>query len=259
MAKKQKKKEEEIKAGWMASYADLVTVLFALFVMLYALSEVDEELWQQFALAAAFNPTISPFDFGAQGINDLTGNGISLLPHFELASFDRPPAGGGNGDGNDDMREAVAQLQTYFGEIAGLDGAVEVEFEDGMIRMALTGDMYFHSGRADIRPEIVPVIEAIGVAIGGLGSDMLVAVEGHTDNVPMRSAQFPRDNWELSSARALSVMRHLLGMGVIEPQNISSVGHSEYRPIADNSTSEGRAQNRRVEIFITRDVQVSAE
>ncbi|MCL2752633.1 MAG: flagellar motor protein MotB [Defluviitaleaceae bacterium] len=259
MAKKKKDKPKDAESSWMASYTDLVTVLFALFVMLYALSEVDEDLWSQFVMAAAFNPTVSPFDFGAQGINDLMGNGVSILPHFELQNFDRPQNMGGN-DGDSDMAQIAEMLQTYFGEeLASIaDGAIQIEYTDGQIHLMFMGDMYFDSGRATLRPDILPVIAAVGTAIGGLremGHDIRVDVEGHTDNQPISTAQFP-SNWHLSSARALTVMLYLLDMGVIEATNISHTGRGEFQPIGDNTTDEGRQQNRRVEIFITQETRV---
>jgi len=249
---KRKKKAGEVGSSWMASYTDLVTVLFALFVMLYALSEVDEDLWAQFVVAAAFNPTVQPFDFGAQGVNDLMGSGVSILPHFDLQDFDRPQDTGGQGQ-ESDMAYVVEMLRTYFGEEAAIaEGTIEIIYVDGQIQLLLMGDMYFDSGRATLRPEVMDIIRQVGIAIEGLrdmGHDIVVSVEGHTDNQPISTAQFP-NNWWLSSARALTVKEFLIGMGAIEPTNISSTGRGEYHPIGDNTTLEGRQQNRRVEIFI---------
>ena len=262
MAKKTKKKEEELKAGWMTSYADLVTVLFALFVMLYALSEVDEELWAQFAIAAARNPTVSPFDFGAQGVNELTGNGISLLPHFELQDFNRPQNIGGITADGTDMSYAAADMLTYFADQqAGPDGqgdgldlqdAIEVFYHAGVIHIMFIGDMYFDSGRATLRPEILPIIDHVGNSIAyllSLGHDIVVEVVGHTDNQPIATAQFP-SNWWLSVGRATTVVERLISIGAIDARNITPSGRGEFEPIDDNTTIEGRQRNRRVEIFI---------
>ena len=249
MARK-KKKAEAVQSTWLASYADMVTVLFALFVMLYAMSDIDEERWQEFAMAAAIGapPTPTIFDFAGDGINDLLGNGIIDLPHFDMATFEFTPRDPGQ---QATQMEVMADiLQTYFGE-AGLADMIVVEFdqEAGMILIATHGDVYFDSGQAVIRPETFPILDVIGSAIGGL-TNVSVSVEGHTDNMPIGTARFP-DNWELASARANSILRYFVyTLGVIAPDRIQAVGHGEYRPIDTNLTPEGRQNNRRVEVRI---------
>ena len=256
-----KKKKEQAKGGgqpWLTSYADLVTVLFALFVMLYAMSDVDEARWAEFARAAARGtPTAAAiFDFAGEGINDLVGSGILDLPFFDLAIFEFSPTGG---DGPDvqqaDQMEVVADiLQTYFGE-AGLADTIVVDFDDvgRVILIATHGDVYFDSGQATIRPATFQILDIIGSAIATMAQASPaahVSIEGHTDNVPIRTAQF-QDNWALSTARASNILRYFVyDLGVIEPERIQAVGHGEYRPIATNLTQEGQQANRRVVIRI---------
>jgi len=254
MAKKQKKQEAAADGPgpWMTSYADMVTVLFALFVMLYAMSDVDEDRFAEFAQAAAISqPTsASIFDFAGDAVNDLVGNGIFDLPFFDMAIFEFMPTGDGQHDDTSQMELVADILQTYFGE-QGLADTIVVEYDHelGMILIAAHGDMYFDTGRDIIRPETIPVLDAIGSAISGLGA-VSVSVEGHTDNVPIQSQIFP-DNWALSSARANNILRYFVyNLGVIEPNRIQAVGHGEYRPVASNATPEGRQANRRVDIFI---------
>jgi chemotaxis protein MotB len=236
----------------MTSYADMVTVLFALFVMLYAMSDIDEDRFQEFAQAAAIGTPTAPgiFDFAGEGINDLVGNGILQLPEFDMSIFEFIPTTEGHAQDANQMEVMADILQTYFGD-AGLSETVIVEFDpdQGMILIATHGDVYFDSGRDTIRQETFPILEVIGSAIGGL-SGVNVSVEGHTDDVPIGTAQFP-DNWALSTARATNILRHFVyQLQVIEPDRIQAVGHGEYRPLQSNATAEGRQANRRVEIFI---------
>jgi len=249
MAKKKKAPPGKPAATWLASYADLFTAMFAFFVLLFAMSSVDEAFWEEFAQAASWRGEgqVAILDFAGLGINNHLGNGIMDLPFFDLAIFDFTP---GQGQQGQHQMEIIADiLQTYFGE-AGLAEAVIVEFgEDGTLLIATHGDVYFDTGQATIRPETFPILDVIGSAIGTLGN-VVVSVEGHTDNVPINTAQFP-DNWTLSAARATNILRYFVyTLGVIEPGNIQAVGHGEYRPIADNLTAEGRQSNRRVEIRI---------
>ena len=253
MAKKQKKQESapDGPGPWMTSYADMVTVLFALFVMLYAMSDIDEDRFAELAQAAAINaPSPSIFDFASDGINDLVGNGIMDLPFFDMSIFHYTPSDVGGPHEANQMEVVADVLQTYFGE-ANLADFVQVEFdgERGMILIQAHGDMYFATGRADIREETFPILDTIGSAISTL-DNIIVSVEGHTDDVPIGTAQFP-DNWVLSSARATNILRYFVyTLEIIEPDRIQAVGHGEYRPIASNSTAEGRQANRRVEILI---------
>ena len=254
---KRKKEQEKGGGSWLTSYADLVTVLFALFVMLYAMSDIDEERWAEFARAAARGtPTAAAiFDFAGEGINDLVGSGILDLPFFDMAIFEFTPPGEGQFDAQIDQMEVVADiLQTYFGE-AGLAGTIGIYHDQraGIIVITTYGDVYFDSGQATIRPETFPILDIIGSAIATLADALPaahVSIEGHTDSVPIHTAQF-QDNWALSTARATNILRYFVyTIGVIEPYRIQAVGHGEYRPVATNLTPEGRQANRRVVIRI---------
>ena len=250
MAKKQKKKDEGVKSEWMTSYADMVTVLFALFVMLYALSEVDEALWQEFALAAAIGSgSIEPFDFAGDGVNELLGNGVMDLPLFDLAIFEFVPGQHGQGEAAQHEMEIFQEiLQTYFGE-AGLGDSIQIEFDgEGQLLITTHGDMYFDSGQAWIRPETFEILDVIASAINNL-TGVRVSVEGHTDNVPIGTARFP-DNLELSVARAASISRYFIDVMGVDPAIIRATGFGEHHPVADNATDYGRQRNRRVEIRI---------
>jgi len=254
VAKRKKKEEGGGQALWLLSYSDLMTVLFALFVMLYALSEVDEELWERLVIAASFSNNLpAPFDFAGQGINDLMGNGIVTLPDFNTISFERPVATGGDGHHQNQMEMVADVLRTYFAYYLMVGDHVDVDIgEDGRIVISAHGDMYFDSGRATIRPEVMPILEAIASAIGELRGQVHVSIEGHTDNVPMRGSIVFPDNRMLGAGRAHAVANLMIyQFQVVDPDMVTVVSHGEHRPVADNATAEGRQANRRVEIILT--------
>ncbi|MCL2236379.1 MAG: flagellar motor protein MotB [Defluviitaleaceae bacterium] len=253
MAKRKKKEEGGGGSLWLLSYSDLMTVLFALFVMLYALSEVDEELWERLVIAASFGNNLpAPMDFAGQGINNLMGNGIVALPDFNTVSFERPIAGGEGGQEQNRMEVVADVLRTYFAYELMVGELVDVAIgEDGRITISMHGDMYFAPGQAIVRPEIMPIIEAVASGIGELRDTVIVSVEGHTDSDPINTLLFP-DNRALGSARARAVANLLIyEFQVVDPAMVTVVSHGEHHPVADNNTAEGRAANRRVEIILT--------
>jgi chemotaxis protein MotB len=133
-------------------------------------------------------------------------------------------------------------------EDAGLQEFVEIDFDAEYVQLSLSGAILFDSGKADILEDAYPIVDKICAILEGY-SDNLIEVEGHTDNVPMTSNTF-EDNDVLSMYRALTVANYIRSNTSIEASHIKSSGRGEYSPIADNSTAEGRARNRRVEIKI---------
>jgi len=255
MAKKRKAEEKDNGGSWLASYADMVTIMFALFVLLYALSEVNEELLVSFALAFSGAGSPAVLDFGGDGINDLLGHGIIDMPAMDMSLFQiTPDAGGpGYGQGGPSVYEIVGEaLRTYFGETAFGDATladvinVEIDEDTGVL-ISFFGGMLFDSGRSDLRPDTLPVLATVALEIAAF-PELNIAIEGHTDNVPINTAQYS-NNWWLSNARATSVLQYFYyGNFNIHPARLSAQGFGEYRPIASNLTEEGRQLNRRVEI-----------
>jgi len=255
--------------GWMASYADMFTVLMAFFVLLFAMSIVDEELFQQFLVS--FNPDRSDAFIG-QGGDLMTHIGMGILP----ATTPPPPEGeggdemaGGEG-GLDSPGDVIGDMTNTFmtymaihgggsgdnGEVGdgnGLPDGVELTEGAGYLRITWHSDedgMLFNSGQARLLPGAMETLNAIGPALRGfvdLGYSIIV--EGHTDNIPIDTPAFP-SNWTLSGARASTVVEYLTGNWGIPPYAIFGTGRGEYFPIGDNDTPEGRALNRRVEIIV---------
>jgi len=267
-----KKKEPEgakmVLPGWMASYADMFTVMMVFFILLFAMSQIDEELFQRFI--DSFNPNRQDIDVGPiMGRGEiLLDGGESLMPMIE------PPLDEGEeGDPNehtgveaigDTVGDMMNTFMTYMaanapdtGETG--EGGVTIEQKENYIQISIDneagGEVFFASGQARLTPSAVSTLNTLGPLLlqfsrGGMG----IVVEGHTDNQPISTAVFP-SNWTLSGARALSVVEHLVNVHGIDVRMIAGLGRGEYFPIGDNNTVEGRAQNRRVEIKVfTQDV-----
>ena len=216
---------------WMATFSDMVTLLLAFFVMLVAMSEVEVK---------KFEEALSYF----HGHTGMLQNEMALVNGPAT-----PAAGAAAGEG-----EAVEQAERYEDllerlEAAGLAGAVEVELTAEGIHLTMLDSVSFASGTATLLPSAERVLAALA---GVLGPDVQsVVVEGHTDSVPIRTAAFP-SNWELSTARAASVVRFLLARDVaLAPDRYQAAGYAEHRPRGSNATAAGRARNRRVSVLIS--------
>jgi chemotaxis protein MotB len=129
----------------------------------------------------------------------------------------------------------------------GVGEAVSVQRTDEGILIRIEGNVAFASSKADLRPEALAILDEVAKTVAATPNE--IKVGGHTDNVPIRTEQFP-SNWELSTARAVAVARYLVEHGRVAPERVFAAGYGEYRPISSNDTSEQRAHNRRAEILI---------
>ena len=272
---KKKKAPEGFKGlpGWMASYADMFTVLMAFFVLLFAMSIVDEDLFIQFIVS--FNPArIDDFmDIGAGG-DIMIDMGDGIFPYEpppppispddadgvvgeddDADLFDGMGAVGGIEAVGDTVGDMMNTFRTYMAQYEWNEG-FEPLIEEGehYISIILPGGedgMLFNSGQAILLPGAQQVLNQLGPMLHEFAEEGHgIIVEGHTDTVPMSPGSIFPTNWELSSARATAVVRYLVDNWEIPPAAISPIGRGEYFPVADNDTVEGRALNRRVEIKV---------
>ncbi len=266
MAKKSK--PEEPKKGcpaWQGTFADLMNLLLCFFVLLFSMSTVDAKKFE--LVAASFNQqTFSIFNAGATAIGDgvLISNGVSQLN--ELSEFMNSMGASAEGESEElsdktaeELREAMTtegleeseQMAELIEEAMAEQGMlqdVDIDFTSQYVQLTLKGSMLFDSGSTELKEDCIPVLQQVGVILEKYAGHTIV-VEGHTDNVPMSGAKYS-NNDELSSGRALSVFNYLVQNTTVNPASIQHAGRGEYVPIADNSTPEGRARNRRVEINI---------
>lgn len=251
---------------WLVSYADFITLLFAFFVVLFASGQSDKKKSQKMAAAmqAAFSDS-RIFDMHS-ATPPLTEGGAGeskpvAMPLATAPDFGKPDGKGGDGNGEKTpeqiaarVREAVQQaiaqqkLPAKGRDIPG--GVISVHQSADGITVSLQEAGFFTSGSASVWPASA---EALRTIIAALPRTMKIRVEGHSDNIPIHTAQFA-SNWELSSARSSAIARAILEQSDIDPGLLSAAGYAEFHPIATNATPEGRAQNRRVDIVILKPV-----
>lgn len=221
-----KKHDEHIDESWLIPYADLLTLLLALFIVLFAASTIDVQKYN--ALREALN---AAFQGGSSGIMDQ--DAAPDIIEFEIPRTDQ------------DLRDLQKQLNEYIEE-NNLQVVLDTRLHDFSLTLTIRDHVMFDSGSAAIRPEFIYVIHEISNIIEEFPAYNIV-VSGHTDNMPISSSEF-QSNWDLSSVRALNFMKLLLQNDSIRAERFSMAGYGEYRPVAPNDTDEGRALNRRVEV-----------
>lgn len=244
--------EEENLERWLVSYADFVTLLFAFFVVMYAISSVNEGKYRVLSesLDAIFNESLrsdEPIQVG-EPVRALIQEPIPLVEP-------RQQRGMGNGDDLQARLDAIERLLKVSMSDYIDQGLVEVVRSDDQVEVRIKDKMLFDSGQAELSPEAFTILKDLAAALSTLQQQVMV--EGHTDNLPIQTRQFP-SNWELSAARAASVVSVLARMGV-SPKRLAAVGYGEFRPIADNDEAAGRARNRRVTILLSPQKRVTEE
>ena len=239
---------------WLVSYSDFMTLLFGFFVVMYAISSVNEGKYKVLSqsLVQVFPQrelTLEPIQVGEPA--------QSSAP--SPIRFDGPPAGASQASGATDhdkptdktLEQTAASLQQA---LAGLlkEGQFSVQGHEQFLEVNLDAAALFASGEATLTPVAARVVEEVVLLLGKLTNP--ITIEGYTDNVPIATARYA-SNWELSAARAAVVARAFASYG-IEPERLAAVGYGEQHPIATNATPEGRAANRRVTLLIPRDANV---
>lgn len=263
MAKKKQPEAAKGSPAWMSTFSDLMNLLLCFFVLLFSMSSVSEEKFQM--VIASLQSHVSIFEQGGLNIGegDLVGGGIRQLEFMdayynELANSKSEEDL--DGDGKSTVKEeyeqqALAESEAMAEEVQeaiddlGISNAVEIEFDEEYVMLNLSGAILFESGKSDILPEAKVVLEKVAVVLERYDKN-IIEVEGHTDNVPISGNGKYESNDVLSMYRALSVADYIREITDLNPAYIKSSGRGEYVPIADNTTAEGRARNRRVIIKI---------
>lgn len=263
-----KRKPEEPKPGapaWQTTFADLMNLLLCFFVLLFSMSTVDAQKFEM--IAASFSETFSIFPAGASAIGDgvLISNGVSQLN--ELDEYINSTGKTAESDTEVNQikeqqslaekmeaekmaasEELAEKVQEAVSE-SSLDKDIDITFTSQYVQLTLKGSILFDSGQSELKKESLPIIEKVA-AILERYAESTIEIEGHTDNVPIRSSSKYESNDVLSSYRALSMFQYLVDNTSLDPAKIKHSGRGEYMPVADNSTPEGRAKNRRIEIKI---------
>ncbi len=220
---------------WLLTYADMITLMLALFIILFAMSTISRVKVQEFAklVSAGFDNTWSVNQPPNGGTNDTQSfNSSSNIPAVEKQ-----------------LEEYVQQHQ--------LQKQVQIHMDRrGLVITLLSDKSYYNSGSAELRPETETILDGIS---GFLKKNSnLIRVEGNTDNVPISTSQYPT-NWELSTARAVNVVRYMVEHDGLDPTRASAAGYGEFRPRRPNDTDDNRQQNRRVDIVLLNATSASQE
>ncbi len=235
---------------WLISYADFITLLFAFFVVMYSISQVNESKYRVLSetLNQAFNDsvplTIDPIQVGKPALHA----DPSVIPDGGKEVADHSMTGDGAFDRTADLPQLSDLFEDEFSDLLD-DEVIQVNSNEFWLEIELKASILFDS--ADAEPSLQAESIFADVAQIMKKFDNPIQVEGFTDNVPIRNAKFP-SNWELSTARAAAVVK-LLERGEVASARLSAVGYGEHQPIADNASREGRASNRRVVLMIARE------
>lgn len=281
-----KRKEDPPPAGapaWMATFSDLMNLLLCFFVLLFSMSTVSEDKFEE--IVASMQSAFSIFSGGATAIGEgiLISNGVSQLN--ELDEYINSTGKLSDGETNEEELQnnsANSELQvdqstedkTAYQELVeeltqqnlqnneqvaelieeaisedNLSDQIEVDFSAQYVQLSLKGALLFSSGSAQIKESAEKILTKVGIILQKYSLNSTIEIEGHTDNVPISSAEYA-NNDELSSARALAVFAYFRETTSLNPAILKHSGRGEWVPIADNSTEEGRTKNRRVEIKI---------
>jgi len=256
MAKRKKTEDQPLSSpAWMSTWADLQSLVMVFFIMLYAMSSIDEEKFR--AMAQSFANRVIPTQ--TQGsrdhIIDLLGSGVMQFPApIQRPNAEEPVAEKEPSEkaiaAQQELRQMASDFQTYFAE-SGMSGegqGIILEQYDYYILLTLPDQVLFDPGRANLKPESLDVLDLLVDKLADY-PESDIEIEGHTDSDPINTPQFP-SNWELSSTRANAVGRYMIEQRDFDPHRILAVGRGEYYPVAPNDTPENKAKNRRVEIRI---------
>lgn len=232
MHKRKKHEEEEEHQNherWLLSYADFITLLMIFFIIMYAMSTLDQKKYEKLTTA----------------LNQAMGDGSAIADTGSNMGGEI-----GNGLSEDaKLKKVKENLDKYLKE-NNLSASVSTTIEKRGLVLSFKDSLFFDSGKAEIRPEQIDKLITISKIINqSIISDSYIRIEGHTDSVPMHNEIF-KSNWDLSVMRASNVAQILIDKAGINPERLSATGYGEYRPKVDNTTAEGKSTNRRVDIII---------
>jgi chemotaxis protein MotB len=231
---------------WLVSYADFITLMFAFFVVLYATASADKKKQAQMSdsIGSAF-----------QALGIFPGAGRKPSNASASAGVEKPALPMNSVMGEDVLAPAQVQedlsriqgelTQSLSSQIASHTVSIQMG-RDGLV-ISLREAGFFNSGSAVPKPGTLPILRQVAASLARTPLDL--RIEGHTDNVPIHTAEF-NSNWELSTARATGIARLVVENKLIAPERLSAAGYAEFHPVASNGTAEGRGENRRVDLVV---------
>lgn len=230
MARKRKEDiEKPSSPHWMTTYSDMVTLLLTFFVLLISFSTIDKIMFDRAMLS--IRGALGVLRRNVSMLNNPTVPKESMIDQRRRAALYR----------NINAMKELAKAMGYEEDIS-----VEMTATGFLIRMG--SRVLFDLGSADLKPEAYPILQLVGEVLRQDVAEVIVC--GHTDDLPIRSGKYP-SNWELSTARALSVVKYLINKVGVSPEILVAAGYSQYRPLVPNTSEENRQKNRRVEFLVT--------
>jgi len=249
VSRRRREPEEHVNhERWLVSYADFITLLFAFFVVMYSISSINEGKYKVIsqALIGVFNDadhSLKPIPIGEERPKTVT-------PAQPLVN-DSDETSAGVGGTADPLKSIASDISAAFGDLIS-SNQMTVRGNELWVEIELNSSLLFASADAMPSDQAFTIIDKVAAILKPFENP--IHVEGFTDNFPISTAQYPT-NWELSSARAASIVR-MLAMQGVNPSRLASVGYGEFQPVANNATLEGRARNRRVVLVVSRNLDV---
>jgi len=249
--------EHENLERWLVSYADFITLLFAFFVTMYAVSRADgQKMGSALESVQKALGSVIPLHLSAKDPGVFPNQTVPIrfgLPLIEGRNYDQALIQIG-----EQIKKGIedASIRNNHQGISSLKDQIQFILEDRGLVIRIPEQIFFNSGEASIRPEMKPILDLLGQILKNVPNH--IRIEGHTDNIPINTYKFP-SNWELSAARATTIVRYLLEHFQYDPERISAVGYGEFRPVATNENPEGRSKNRRVDFVILSNKEIDSE
>lgn len=239
MRRKKKHEEDHVDETWLLPYSDMLTLLLALFIVMFAMSQVDNQKFLQVAqqLNAIFTGTTAITNTNGDSNSNTQINNINNMVNKQ------------NGNAEQDMMLGLKEKLDQEIKSSGYGDKMNVNLNAEGLDISIQDTVLFNTGEADILKGFDPLLVQISSMLKGLDNE--IRISGYTDNVPINTNEF-HSNWDLSYKRALNVMTFMVGTGNVAPNRFSIQAYGEYSPKYDNSTEEGRAKNRSVDILIVR-------
>ena len=242
--KRKGKAEKENSERWLLTYSDLITLLMIFFVIMFAMSEVDSQKFA--AIAGSLNVALggSQHILNGAGPSPVQGIPVSLIASEQQAQKE-----------TEKLKELQKQIESLI-ETNNLSGQISVSIEERGLVLSFFDPVLFPLGSAQLTLNAKDITQKVGQIL--LQSDNYIRIEGHTDDIPINTAMYP-SNWELSAARATSVVQELIKSIAFPPERLAATGYGQYRPRVSNDSMEHKKMNRRVDIVVVRSKYDQAE
>jgi chemotaxis protein MotB len=248
-----RKKVDKGAPKWMVTYSDMVTLILVFFILLFSMSQIDavkfEAISDSFRNRMIFDFFPSPVPMDNPTESTSVQEQGKNTNEFEMPVSDKEDEADADSEStqeNDSLNELMEEVENYLDENA-LNNVVSANRSERGVVLVLQDSILFNPGEAEVLPSALPFLTKVGNLLSQIDND--IKVEGHTDDVPMSSFRYP-SNWELSGARASSVVRFLVDENSLDERRFTISGYSDTEPLVPNDNASNRSKNRRVEIVI---------